>query len=146
MITQILMHLSEPFVHRYIIRGTFSQENSKGWHSTFLVFWAFIYLHILVSSGFNDWIMVLVKGAALRFVAQSILLNYLMVRDGHQGRTWHDLRDTGVDQAVQNVMRYPAAWLFYGKQPSQVTGNLIQTTEKFTIITGVILTSIIVWL
>ncbi len=137
-IAQTVLHLVEPFLHRYIIRGTFSQSDSQGWHSAFVWLWIAIYLFVSVMAhlSLGEMGMMLLRGMALRFVAQSILLNWLMVQDGHQGRTWHDLRSTGVDGFVQKVMRYPVAWVF--KKDSDIV--LTRTTEKVTILAGVLLT------
>jgi hypothetical protein len=140
------MHLFEPFVHRYIIRGTFSRDDSKGWHTNFLILWVIIYTNLLLalSPTFIECLDIIAQGLGLRFVAQSILLNVLMVKDGHNGRTWHDLRDTGVDGIVQKVVKYPVALILYQTFPQNVTSNIKMITEKAAIVTAVLLTIIII--
>lgn len=109
---QVALHLVEPYVDRYIIRGTFAHSDSKGWHSADFWQWVAIYLFgfscYSVGAEVFDIAMLLylaISGLTMRFLAQSFVLNQLMIEDGHNGREWYTLRGEGSDKKVVDAFK-----------------------------------------
>jgi len=110
---QVALHLAEPFVDRYIIRGTFAHSDEKGWHTADFWQWVAIYLFgfACYSAGVETFSLSLfvylaVSGLAMRFFTQSFVLNQLMMEDGHNGREWYTLRPEGSDKKVVDAFKY----------------------------------------
>ncbi len=113
-VAQLLMHLVEPFLDRNIIRGTFSYDQDRDWHKWSLIQWAAIYGFIIAVHAQSgdlgvDWILLLLaRGAVFRWTCQSIVLNWLLIKDSQDWRTWYTLSENGIDGwVVRTVMRVP---------------------------------------
>lgn len=109
---QLIMHLIEPSVHRYLIRGDFHPDDSNGWHRAFVWQWIAVYVlaftcYTVGARGFDLYLLLYMasSGLAMRFLAQSAVLNYWMIADKYPNRTWHQLRMSGSDLWISNKFR-----------------------------------------